>query len=54
MPIYRPIDQVTPELALAAAIYAWETSTLAEQRRYSLLESSKLNSKNRPSGKKAI
>jgi hypothetical protein len=38
MPVYRPVDQVTPELAVAAAIYAWETSTPAEQVHYSLLE----------------
>lgn len=48
MPVYRPVDQVTPELAVAAAIYAWQTSTLAEQRHYSLLreaEKTKVGSK---------
>jgi hypothetical protein len=51
MPVYRPVDQVTPELALAAAIYAWETSTPAEQRRYSDIEAKAIASKERPSGK---
>lgn len=42
MPIYRPVDQVTPELAVAAAIYAWATSTPAEQRRYARHETEEI------------
>lgn len=42
MPIYRPIDHVTPELAVAAAVYAWATSTPAEQRRYANRETEQI------------
>lgn len=33
--VYRPVDRITPELAIAASKYAWEFSTPAEQTRYS-------------------
>lgn len=51
MPIYRPVDEVTPELALAAAIYAWATSTPAEQRRYADLETERLRAAAKNPGK---
>lgn len=35
--VYRPVDQVTPEIALAVASFAWELSTKAEQRHYTTL-----------------
>jgi len=38
LPVYRPILKMTPELAIAVAAYAWETSTDAEQTFYSSLE----------------
>jgi hypothetical protein len=38
MPIYRPVDRITPDLATAVAFYAWETSTEAERRKYSTAE----------------
>lgn len=51
MPIYRPVDQVTPELALAAAVYAWATSTPAEQRRYAQRETELLRTAAKNAGK---
>lgn len=35
MPVYKPLDRVTPEIAIAVSLYAWETSTGAEQAQYS-------------------
>jgi hypothetical protein len=35
LPVYRPVERVTPEVAIGAAIWAWETSTPAERTRYS-------------------
>ena len=37
MPVFRPLDRVTPEIALAAAMYAYETSTKEEQEKYSTI-----------------
>jgi hypothetical protein len=37
-PVYRPIERISPEVATAIATYAWETSTFAEQARYSSIE----------------
>jgi hypothetical protein len=34
LPVYRPVDTITPELATAVAIYAWETCTVEDQLRY--------------------
>lgn len=34
MVVLRLVDLVTPELATACAAYAWETSTVAEKKRY--------------------
>lgn len=38
LPVYRPVERVTAELATAIATYAWETSTFAEQAKYSTQE----------------
>jgi hypothetical protein len=34
LPVYRPVATVTPALATAVAIYAWETCTEEDQLRY--------------------
>lgn len=36
--VFRPVDVATPELAIAAAVYAWETSTPAERKQYENLD----------------
>jgi hypothetical protein len=41
LPVYRHIDRITPERAIGAAKYAWETATEAEQTFYSTLEASR-------------
>lgn len=38
MPVFRPLDRITPAIAVAAAMYAYETSIREEQVRYSTLE----------------
>jgi len=50
MPVFRPLDRVTPEIALAAAMYAYETSTKEEQTKYSTQEA-RMSSAGQPSGK---
>jgi hypothetical protein len=42
LPVYRPVERITPELALAVSRYAWETSTYAEQRSYTTQEAEAL------------
>ena len=34
LPVYRPMDTVTPAIATAVAIYAWETCTEEDRLRY--------------------
>jgi hypothetical protein len=46
MPAYRPIDMITPAIAVAAALYAYELSTAEEQERYSTRESIEINAAN--------
>jgi hypothetical protein len=49
-PVLRPVERMTPELARAAALLAYESSTEDEQERYSMLES-RLASTGHASGK---
>lgn len=35
LPVFRPLDRITPDIALAASMYAFETATPEEQTRYS-------------------
>jgi hypothetical protein len=49
MPLYRHLDRITPELAVAIATFAWETCTAEEQTGYSTLEASRASpGRNRP------
>jgi len=34
MTVFRPIERLTPEVVLAVAAYAWETSSFAERARF--------------------
>lgn len=38
LPVFRPIDRMTPEIAVAVSLYAYETSTREEQQKWSTLE----------------
>ncbi len=38
MPLIRRVTQATPNIAYAMALFAWDTSTLAERRKFSTLE----------------
>jgi hypothetical protein len=52
LPMYRHIDRITPELAAAAAAFAWETSTPTEQTNYSTREAERASAGGYPSAKK--
>src|SRR5207302_846116 len=41
LPVYRHVARVTPEIAIGASKYAWETATVSEQTFYSTLEGSR-------------
>ena len=51
LPVFRPLDKITPEIAIAASTYAWETSTREEQEKYSTLELDGHSVRARTSGK---
>jgi transcriptional regulator with XRE-family HTH domain len=50
LPVFRPLDRITPPIAIAAAMYAYETSTKEEQTKYSTLEA-RMSSAGLASGK---
>lgn len=51
LPVYRHVDRITPELAIAAAAFAWETSTPTEQTTYSTKQASRASAGGHPSSK---